>query len=374
MRLVFFVCVLAAVVALLWLALPRFAASIARAPGNQAVDLASVGADIGYRSYERVVAALNRSLLFIDQRRTHVDLAIAHHNIGQQSEIDPFRRASANQAAVDTMRQSIPFSPVEPAGWLLAAQSLAELGDLEGAARALDWSLLTGPYLHHLAWPRTLLGFRLWERLEEETRDRLMGSIVATLEDEPAMVVVAATEARVEADIESRLRQRENLDEIPLARFVIAQLRLRYADSASPAESLEPIDMRRLLAASTILMTASLPTFADAMTVEQYLAITRDEVPGQPPESVLPYLTGALDGLLMLGTIDARDGTPIFCMPPQEAVDIDLATFKLSLDAMLAEFQQEQPDFQELARSRSIGLAALQLLVVMYPCEAASGD
>lgn len=374
MRSVFLVCAVIAGLAVLWLALPRFAASIVRAPGNQAVDLASVGADIRYPSYERAVAALKSSLFFLDERQTYVDLVIVHRNIGQQAEIDPFRRSDANEAAIEAMQASLPLSPVEPTGWLLTAESLADQGELDEAARALDWSLFTGGFLRPHAWPRTLLGFRLWEHLEERTRDRLMESVAAALEDEPDFLVAAATEAEVVDDIESRLAQRAAADPTLLAKFEIARLRLRYVDVTPPAESLEPIDMRSLMAASTLLMTASLPTFAEAMTVEQYLAITRDEVPGQPPESVLPYLTGALDGLLMLGTLDARDGTPLFCMPPQEAVSIDVAAFKLSLDAMLAGFQKEQPDFDELARSRSIGLAALQLLVTLHPCDDASGD
>ena len=87
--------------------------------------------------------------------------------------------------------------------------------------------------------------------------------------------------------------------------------------------------MRRLLVASTVILTASVPQFAQAMTVEQYLAITRDQVPDQPPESVFPYLTGVLDGLLMLNQFNGDEGEPLFCMPAGEEIEIIFAIFDI---------------------------------------------
>jgi len=72
----------------------------------------------------------------------------------------------------------------------------------------------------------------------------------------------------------------------------------------------------------------------------------------------------------MLGDFNRREGNPLFCMPAQDVVSIDVTEFKDALDATIAQFQAEVPDFNEFARTRSVGLAALQLLTIMYPCDA----
>ncbi|MEZ5903940.1 MAG: hypothetical protein R3C69_02110 [Geminicoccaceae bacterium] len=237
----------------------------------------------------------------------------------------------------------------------------------QAAAAALDWSILTSPYLQGQARPRTLFGLVLWDRLQEETRAALMDSVIATLVREPELVARVAVDAMVSDDIEARLRSHEPGGSMLAAQLGAAIKRNRHRLEATVAE--EPVDMRGLFVASAVIFTATVAPFAEAMTVEQYLAITRDQVPDQPPESVIPYLTGTLDGLLMLSQFNAVDGAPVFCMPPEEMANINLTEFKLNFDAMLDQFERELPDFANLARTRSVGLAVLDLMATLHPCD-----
>ena len=127
--------------------------------------------------------------------------------------------------------------------------------------------------------------------------------------------------------------------------------------------------MGRLILATSFLVTANLPLLAAAMTVEEYRAISRGEDPYRTEQDLQDYLTATLDGLLMLGDFNQRDRAAMFCVPRQEVFNINVLEFRAAFDAMLDELDRQLPDFRELAQSRSVGLAALQLLTMMYPCE-----
>ncbi len=315
----------------------------------------------------RAIESREASISIQPDRRTLVELGILYNERAIQAPRGSPEQREMYGRSLDAIRESLTFSPVQPMAWLGATQIAQDQDDVEAAAEALDWSILTSGFLLAAARPRTLSGLELWGRLREETRVALMDSVVATMEREPELVARVAVDAMVSDDIEARLRLREESGNRLAAQFRAAIRRNRHRLETIIAE--ESVDMGRLLAASAVILTTSISSFAEAMTVEQYLAVTRDQVPGQPPESVIPYLTGTLDGLLMLSQFNADDGVPLFCMPPEEMANIDLGGLKLTFDAMLEQFERELPEFAELARTRSVGLAVLDLMATLYPCE-----
>lgn len=361
--------VLGAVLALgiLLLAAPRLISAIIRLPGDAAVELAVGGDSLRAASSRRAVESREASVAIHSDRKPLTELGILYNERATQAPRGSPEQRELYRLSLEAFQESLTLSPVQPMAWLVATRIAWDQDDAEGAAEALDWSILTSGFLQGAARPRTLLGLELWDRLQEETRDALMDSVVTTLEQEPELVARVAVDAMVSDDIEARLRSREESGNRLAAQFRAAIRRNRHRLETTIAE--ESVDMGRLLAASAVILTASISSFAEAMTVEQYLAITRDQVPGQPPESVIPYLTGTLDGLLMLSQFNVQEGAALFCMPPEEMGNIDLGAFKLGLDSMLEQFERELPDFPELARTRSIGLAVLDMMAALYPCE-----
>jgi hypothetical protein len=349
------------------LAAPRLISAVVRLPGDAAVELAVGGDSLRAASSLRAIESREASIAVQPDRRTLVELGILYNERAIQAPEDSPEQRELYGRSLDAFQESLTFSPVQPMAWLVVTQIAQDQDDAETAAEALDWSILTSGFLLGAARPRTLSGLELWDRLREETRVALMDSVVTTLEQEPELVARVAVDAMVSDDIEARLRSREESGNRLAAQFRAAIRRNRHRLETTIAE--ESVDMGRLLAASAVILTTSISSFAEAMTVEQYLAITRDQVPGQPPESVIPYLTGTLDGLLMLSQFNAEEGAALFCMPPEEMANIDLGAFKLTLDAMLEQFERELPDFHELARTRSVGLAVLDMMATLYPCD-----
>lgn len=352
---------------ILVLAAPRLISAVVRLPGNAAVDLAVGGESLRAASSLRAVESRKGSISIQSDRRTLVELGILYNERATQAPRGSPQQRELYGLSLDAFQKSLTDAPVQPMAWLVTSQIAQDQGDAEAAAEALDWSILTSGFLLGAARPRTLLGLELWDRLQEETRVALMDSVVTTMEREPELVARLAVDAMVSDDIEARLRSREESGNRLAAQFRAAIRRNRHRLETTIAEG--SVDMGRLLAASAVILTASISSFAEAMTVEQYLAITRDQVPGQPPESVIPYLTGTLDGLLMLSQFNVEEGAALFCMPPEEMANIDLGAFKLALDGMLEQFERELPDFPELARTRSVGLAVLDMMAALYPCE-----
>lgn len=127
--------------------------------------------------------------------------------------------------------------------------------------------------------------------------------------------------------------------------------------------------MRSSIAAAALILTAGLPPAGQAMTIADYLASARGDPLAADAASLDDYLVGVLDGLVMLGAITREQGVAVFCPPDPEAMTVDLPGFRSQLDAMLAELHAEVPGFEAFARTRTLGLAALQVLAIQYPCD-----
>lgn len=354
---------------LLYLSFPRFSASLVGAPAFQAVQLALGGKLIRPESYERAVGSLTSSLFFLDRRQARVGLAVIYENAGRQA-VSPAKREELYDASLEALDRSFHFSPVQPMAWLLRASILLDRYELDASARAFEMSMRTAHYLNHQTRARVVIGSLLWDRLSEEVRHRLLPSIASVAERETGLVAELAADSAIADSMIDQLAAMPDGGILLAARLRAAVRRYEYARSVEAAQPTEATSMRTIIAATALLVTATVPTLLEAMTVEEYLTITRGDDPEQEATSVVGYLVGVLDGLVMLGDFNRREGNPLFCMPAQDVVSIDVTEFKDALDAMLAQFQAEVPDFNEFARTRSVGLAALQLLTIMYPCDA----
>ncbi len=303
-------------------------------------------------------------------------IGLLNFNIGQQQR-DVEKRDDYYDRALDAYNESLRLGPVQPIASTVVAEMLNAQGLRAEAASALDWSMSTGLYLENLVPRRTMAGLALWDEVTPETRDRLMHSIMRTFQRTPEIVVSGAVGAGIVDDLVERFAAWPAEDEDDTGEAVLA------AEFAIAARSLEqslfdgadeePDEMRRLYAALAILTATNVPLLAEAMTIDQYLSITRGEDELRAPDSVNEYMVGVLDALLVLGDFNRRGGEPLFCMPPQDLLDYDVVSFRATLDSMLEQMERDMPEFDTLARTRSIGLASLQLLTFLHPCEIGTG-
>lgn len=345
------------------------ASAVFKLPSVQTVQLALTEEPIRDASYERALRNLQRSFWFYDHRQTAAEIGLLHQNKGGNTR-QVEQRDALFDLSREALRHSLRLSPVQPVVWyILAEMAFAQAAD-EAAAAALDWSMRTAHNLSHLQRKRALLGVALWDTLAEQSRDKLISSIVPTLRRDTELIASIAVDEGVSDDLWRRLRAWEPDGWVIAAEFSVAAASYRQSqmDQFGPGE---PDDMRRLLAATSILVTTGLPLLGEAMTVHDYLRITRGEDPVREPESVDDYLLGVLDALLVQGDINRREGEgeALFCMPQQELLNYDLLGFKVTFDSMLEQFERELPSFETLARTRSVGLAALQLLTILHPCD-----
>jgi hypothetical protein len=109
-------------------------------------------------------------------------------------------------AALQALEESLALSPAQPIAWLLVASAHYELGHLEAAAEALEWTVRTGRYLTFQHRARTVIGLVVWDMLDESTRLGIMDSIRAVLPQEPDLVALAASAGGSYGDIDRRLR------------------------------------------------------------------------------------------------------------------------------------------------------------------------
>lgn len=352
---------------LLVLSLPRVGASVFLGPGGQAIQLAASGEDIRPEAYERGLSAIESAEWFIDHRRRHVERGLLHHNIGRQTG-DLDARWPYYDKSTESLHWALAFTPVQPAAWLLLAQMAYERQQYQEAAEALDWALHTSHYVRHQARERVILALALWDLVDEETRVKSMDAILETMNREIDLVADLAAADGVAEDLHERLRDVDPDGVLLAARFEAAVTRQRHNQRLQRAALEEFFAMRQALIATSMLITASVPTFAAAMSIHEYMEIRRGDHPTRPPESVDEYLGAVLDGLLVLGYFNREQGTALFCVPNRHVLDINVPEVRSNLDAMLEQYESEMPNFESLARTRSVGLMSLEVMTVMYPC------
>ena len=353
---------------LLFLSLPRLGASVFLGPGSQAIRLAASGEDIRPEAYERGLSAIGSAERFIDHRRRHVERGLLHHNIGRQNVVLELRWPHYEQST-ESLRRALTFTPVQPAAWLLLAQMAYERQQYEEAAEALDWALHTSHYMQHQALERVVLALALWDLIAEDTRVKSMDAIVDAMVSDIDLVASVVGASGAAEDVRERLRSFGPNGVLHWAKFGAAVRRYRHNEEVRQAAYEEFSEMMRALVATSMLITATMPMLADAMTVHDYLQIRRGEHPTREPDSVDEYLGAVLDGLLILGYFNYEEGSALFCVPNRQVLEINVPEFRYNLDILLEQYEREMPNFDNLSLTRSVGLISLELLTVMYPCD-----
>lgn len=264
---------------------------------------------------------------------------------------------------------SLALSPVQPLAWFLLAQIAYEREAYDTAADTLDWAVRTSHYMRHQARARALLALALWDLVDEATRVRSMAAVVDVITREIDVVADFATASGAETDLLRRLRSTEPGGVLLAARFQAAVNRSRHQAELQRIAYEEFSAMRQALIATSMLVTAAMPLPTLAMSVHDYMEIRRGDHPTRQPDSVDEYLSAVLDGLLVLGYFNREEGTALFCVPDRHVLDINVLEFRANLDLLLEQFAAEMPNFDALARTRSVGLVSLELLTVLYPCD-----
>lgn len=345
---------------------------VAALPSIQAVQLALTGSSLRYGTYDRALSALEGSQNWLATRENAASIGLLHFNLASRQR-NPQERDQLYSKSHMAFRESLQLSPLQPISWLLTAELLSEQGRRKAAAQALQWAMKSGYFIEPHRTPRTELGLALWDLLDHETRERLIYSIVTTFKATPDIVTLAALRAGIIDELVDRLRSWPAPDRGPnegwvlAAKLEVAAYNLRRTTFGAIAE--ETDDMHRWAAAFSIFVT-TVPLFGEAMTVDEYLKATRGEDAVLSNESVEDYLVGVVDALLVLNEFNRMQGMQMFCLSEQDMQIYDFTRFRESFDSMLAELERDLPNFDTVSKTNSVGLAALQAMTFLHPCEA----
>jgi hypothetical protein len=123
----------------------------------------------------------------------------------------------------------------------------------------------------------------------------------------------------------------------------------------------------RLVALALTLSVLGAPsTGRGAMSVGNYLLIETKQVEVDPDYAYV-YVSGVLDALTAFNEAVRATGVSLFCpTDDQDVIAIDV--FKTLIDRAIVRAQEERPDFEEFARSASLGIIGLGVLNETFPC------
>lgn len=356
------------------LAAPRFLADAGDLVGHEAVQLSLRGEALNSFSYERAVRSRERALRLRERASHHSELGLLHISqlvLADRGAVEQFGQAPTfARSSREAFEKALTLNPVQPSAWAFLSQLYLRDGDRAAAVETLAWSFRTG-YVHRpLLERRILLAFELWDDIDPLTKQKLEVSIVELARRQPRELVEIAFAAGLADDVMAVVGAHQPDGPLLAARFYRAAGQYFGVDSTFLAQLGDRAAMQRLIASASLMLTVAMPIPAFPMTVQEYLAI-RQGAPGtvQTEADVLQYLAGVLDALLMSGEIARQQGSPIFCMTDQQITALEVGELKVTLDLMLDEFEREVANFDELARTRTVGVASLQLLTYLYPCE-----
>lgn len=131
--------------------------------------------------------------------------------------------------------------------------------------------------------------------------------------------------------------------------------------------------MLRALTLTTCLLGTVPALAAEVLSIEDYLAISRGDSTAMTNTELDHYLAGVLDGVISLGDVAQTQGNPVFCLPDNPTQRITVNNFREALDEMLAQLEQQLDDFADRAQRSTMGRAGIQLFLLRFPCEEASG-
>lgn len=376
MRVFFFaVCASVSLFAIV-LAGPRFIADTGNLIGDEAVQLAIHGDALNKFSYERAVRSRERALYFYAKATNQSELGLLHFNqlfLADRGAAEQFGRAPEFAAlSREAFSRALSINPVQPSVWAFVSQLHLRDEEREAASEALAWSFRTGYFHRPLLERRILLAFELWDEISPVVKQQLEVSIIELARRQPRELVEIAFAAGLGDEVMDIVSAHEPDGPLLAARFYRAVGQYFGAESRFLGQLGDRAAMQRLLASAGLMITIALPVPSFAMTIEEYLAVNRGEAATYTQSDVIRYLTGVLDATVMTGEVARMQGTPVFCISEEQILTLEPGEVKVTLDLMLDEFEREMPNFRELARSRTIGIATLQLFMYLYPCEETS--
>jgi len=357
-------------------AAPRFFADAGNLVGDEAVQLALRGEALNSFSYERAVRSRERAVGLRERAYNHSELGLLHINqlvLADRGAVEQFGQAAElAQLSREAFEKALTLSPVQPSAWTLLSQLHLRDGDRRAASDALAWSFRTA-YIHRpLLERRIVLAFELWDEISPLVKRQLETSITQLARRQPSDLVEIALAAGLAEEVMDIVSAHEPDGPLLAARFYRAAGQYVGARSTFLARLGDRAAMQRLLASAGLMITIALPVPSSTMTIEEYLAVNRGEVATFTQSDILRYLTGVLDATVMTGEVARMQGNPVFCIGEEQMMALEPGEVKVTLDLMLDEFEREMPNFRELARTRTVGLATLQLFMYLYPCEDAA--
>ena len=120
-------------------------------------------------------------------------------------------RLSAAREAREIFTRLITDAPTDALALSGLGLSLVELGDRDGAIRALQLSFLYGPQIESIRWPRALLAARLWPDLSQTEQQGALNDMTELLKNgqlrdlgQVFSQLPTSAEAQVTRDIEQK--------------------------------------------------------------------------------------------------------------------------------------------------------------------------
>lgn len=163
----------------------HFAAAVHLLKGRQAVEILESGQLPSPAGLTRILDSRESALAWRDLPGAWVERATVTLALAQMAPPGDEERSVLLAKAASAYEQGLELAPVDPHGWLRLAFVLAEVGDFEAAAGAVDLSLITGPSVPELALPRSAIGLALWPLLEPRTRSRFAPEFARAVERNP---------------------------------------------------------------------------------------------------------------------------------------------------------------------------------------------
>lgn len=154
-----------------WMGVPRFVASLLKAPAHATVLAIEAGQSPPPTQLERAALYLEKARKW--ETSAQLDAALGFVRLLEAAHMDPTdaARGPAAHLAAETLRQSLRLSPARPHPWV----RLAYARDLEGAtgaevARLLEQSTAVGGYVGEVALVRLRKLLQHWDTLPPDMR------------------------------------------------------------------------------------------------------------------------------------------------------------------------------------------------------------
>jgi len=158
---------------LISLAVPRFFAAIALAPGDPIFErIRARDGVVTDEDLRKLAQSRARAARWIDSANIWTEQGIAYRALARRAGLDGEEGRQLAERSLASTVKGLRLAPVDPYAWLRLADTVIRLdGPSPEAARYLMISAVTGPQERTIAVPRLRLALASWELLDEDARD-----------------------------------------------------------------------------------------------------------------------------------------------------------------------------------------------------------